>query len=414
MQLVESVKIGFREIVMHKLRSVLTMLGVIFGVAAVISTAAIGAGARDELNRQLSQLGTNTVRIRAVELKGKEMADQKRLSPYGLTRDDLQVIKETLKKEFELTASAPLKNLEVQVQSRGQVLPSDVYGTNEDFPLISGFRVAQGRFLSILDMNNAASVAVIGEQVRRKAFPLANPIGQSLSINGQPYTVVGVLAPRGKSQGGTVIDVGDLDSSVYLPINSGLRRLGQDDPRADKLDEIALKVSDQKILRETAELTERILLRLHNNVEDFRIIVPEELIRQQQQTRNILSHVLIFIAAISLLVGGIGIMNIMLATVTQRTREIGIRRALGATRRDILWQFMVESLIVSLMGGLIGVAVGFGLASIIGSYANWPTIIPIESILSSTSISALVGLLFGLYPSIRAAQLDPIEALRTE
>jgi len=250
--------------------------------------------------------------------------------------------------------------------------------------------------------------------VRRRAFPLSDPIGLPLLIEGQPFTVVGVLAPRGRTAGATVINVGDVDRSVYLPINAALRRLGNDDPRADRLDEIALKIRSEPELREAAALATRILERRHNAVEDYKVVVPEELIRQQQETKNVLSRVLVFIAAISLLVGGIGIMNIMLATVTQRTREIGIRRALGATRRDILLQFLVESLVISIFGGIIGIGVGVGLAFGIGFYANWPTIVPPESIIVSTSISAGIGFFFGLYPSMRASRLDPIEALRTE
>ncbi|HMZ52595.1 MAG TPA: ABC transporter permease [Candidatus Sumerlaeota bacterium] len=412
MQLTESIKIGAREITMHKLRSILTMLGVIFGVAAVISTAAIGSGARDELNRQLSALGTNTIRIRAVELKGKELSDQKRLAPFGITRSDLNTLKYLLGND--LVAAAPLKKMESQVQSTGRVLPFDIYGTNEDLPMISGYTVAEGRFLNPIDVDTSAKVCVIGDEVRRSTFPLVNPIGQTLLIDGESFTVIGILAARGKSSGGTVIEVGDLDRSIYLPLNSAIRRLGVDDPRADKLDEIILKTRAESTLREGAEVADRALSRLHREVPDYKVVVPEELIRQQQQTKNVLSQVLVFIAAISLFVGGIGIMNIMLATVTQRTKEIGIRRALGATKRDILFQFLVESLVISLAGGLLGIGVGFALAYGIGMYAKWPTIVPIQSVIASTTIAAAVGFIFGLYPSLKAASLDPIEALRTE
>ncbi len=412
MQIFESVKIGSREITMHKLRSVLTMLGVIFGVAAVISTAAIGAGARDELDRQLSELGTNTIRIQSVELRGRELSDQRRLAPFGLTRADLENIKEVLGPR--LAAAAPSKKLNAQVQVSGRVLAYETYGTNQDFPRISGYSVANGRFINPMDTEEGRTVAVIGDTVRRSAFPLTDPIGQHIMIGGIPFEVIGVMAARGRSEGGTVIDVGDLDRSIYIPVNAALRRVSYGDPRADRLDEIALRVTSEDVLRESSALVERVLERRHLGVPGYRVLVPEELIRQQQQTKNVLSQVLIFIAAISLLVGGIGIMNIMLATVTQRTKEIGIRRALGARKRDILLQFLVESLIISLLGGLVGIGVGFGLASGIGAWAEWPTIIPPEAIIISTSISALVGFLFGLYPSLKAAGLDPIEALRTE
>lgn len=412
MQIAESLKIGAYEIWLHKLRSLLTMLGVIFGVAAVISTAAIGAGAREELRKQLETLGTNTIRVQNLELKGKDASSARRLNPFGLTTGDLQNIRTVLRDE--LVAASPIKRTEAQISITGRVLPYTVYGTNEDFPLISGYQRAQGRFLQPGDVADAAKVAVIGDAVRRDAFPLTDPLGQSLIIEGQSYKVIGVMAARAAETGGAVIDVGDVDRSVYIPITAALRRLGAGDPRAERLDELAMKAASELKLRESAALVDSILERRHKGVRDFTVLVPEELIRQQQQTKNVLSQVLIFIAAISLLVGGIGIMNIMLATVTQRTREIGIRRALGATRNDILAQFLVESLTLSIIGGLLGIAIGAGLAWGIGNYAGWPIILPLESIIVSTSISALVGLLFGFYPSLKAAQLDPIEALRTE
>jgi putative ABC transport system permease protein len=186
------------------------------------------------------------------------------------------------------------------------------------------------------------------------------------------------------------------------------------DRRAERLDEIILKAGNPETQRLMPDLVETILLRLHSNVRDFEIIVPEELIRQQQETGKILGNVLLFVAGISLFVGGIGIMNIMLATVTQRTREIGVRRALGATRSDILGQFIIESLIISLLGGILGIGIGYGLAYMIGNYSGWEVIIPTLAIIVSTGVAGLVGFLSGLYPSIKASRLDPIEALRTE
>ncbi|MBX3729030.1 MAG: ABC transporter permease [Candidatus Sumerlaeia bacterium] len=396
---------------MHKMRSLLTMLGVIFGIAAVIATSAIGAGAAEELNRQLAALGTNTVRVRAVQIEGSDRLAAQKRSPWGLTRQDVGAIDEIV---TSVTATAPLKKSTVRAFADGRTLQAEIYGTTAALPAIVGYRMAQGRFLTMLDNAEAKQVCVIGDEVRRTAFPLTDPLGQHLRIAGQYYTVVGVLAPR--SIGGeTVIKVGNVDRNVYIPLNTLYLRLGtENDPRADQLDEIILKVGSDRHLRESSAIIERLLLRRHKGVRDFEVLVPEELIRQQQETESILGNVLLFVAGISLLVGGIGIMNIMLATVTQRTREIGVRRALGATRQDILGQFIIESLIISLLGGILGLATGYGLAYLIKLYAEWEMIVPLKAVIIATGVSGGVGLLFGLYPSMKAARLDPIEALRTE
>jgi len=407
----ESIRIGFLEITQHKLRSALTMLGVIFGVAAVISTSAIGAGAREELERQLSELGANTIRISAAKLRGQEEAEARRQAPWGLTRADAASLSSVIP---GITAAAPLKRVEVTVAASGRVIQGDVVGTDDTLLNIVQYKIDDGRFLAPLDDVESRLVCVIGDAVRLAAFPLTDPIGQTLSIDGRPFTVVGTLAPRSRLESGAVVESLEVDRTIFIPISTSIRRIGAVDLRADRLTEIILRSNDAAMLRENASLAERMLLRRHNRVADFRVVVPEELIRQQQKTKNILSQVLMFIATISLLVGGIGIMNIMLASVTQRTREIGIRRALGATRRDILSQFMIETLIVSLVGGFLGIGMGFGLAKGISNFAGWTTIIPAAAVILSVSVSAAIGFLFGAYPSWKASRLDPIEALRSE
>lgn len=407
----ESVRIGLTEIRMHKMRSLLTMLGVIFGISAVIATSAIGAGAREELNRQLAELGTNTVRVRAVTIEGADAVQAMARSPYGLTRADVEAIRNVVTTVSQI---APLKRSHARAFSGGRTLPADVYGTSADLPHIVGYRIAEGRFITPFDEESANMVAVIGDEVRRRAFPAEDPVGQQIMIASQYYTVIGVLEPRGSS-GTTVIEVGNIDRQIFIPLNTLYLRLGTGgDPRADRLDEIVLKVDGERYLRETSNAVESLLTRRHQRIPDFEVLVPEELIRQQQETEGILSNVLLFVAAISLIVGGIGIMNIMLATVTQRTREIGVRRALGATRQDILGQFIIESLIISLLGGIIGIGFGYGLAYGIKLYADWDMIVPLTSVVVATVVAAGIGFLFGLYPSMKAARLDPIEALRTE
>ncbi|MDX1970951.1 MAG: ABC transporter permease [Candidatus Sumerlaeia bacterium] len=411
MPILEAFRTGLLEIWMHKTRSFLTMLGIIFGIAAVIAVSAIGAGAAEELNRQLAALGTNTVRIRALELKGAEESEARRRNPYGLTRGDLASIREILQ---GVELAAPLKKTTAPPSVNGRVISGEVYGTNSDLPQIVGYALSEGRWISPLDEANASQVCVIGAEISRLAFPIESPVGQRLRIAGQSYLVIGVLQSR-QTGGDTVIKVGNVDRNIYIPLETLFKRLGTEgDPRAERLDEIILKVAEGAPLSETKSVADRMVQRRHNGMRDFEVIVPEELIRQQQETAGILANVLLFVAAISLLVGGIGIMNIMLATVTQRTREIGVRRALGAKRSDVLTQFIIESLIISLLGGLLGIAIGYSLAFIIGSYAGWVMIVPLVSVLTSTAVACFVGFLFGFYPSLKAARLDPIEALRTE
>lgn len=411
MPIFEAIRTGLIEIWMHKTRSFLTMLGIIFGIAAVIAVSAIGAGAAVELERQLASLGTNTVRIRALELKGAESLEARRRSPFGMVREDLTFLKKMVE---DVDFAAPLKKTAAPPSIEGRPLSGEVYGTNADLPEILGYKVEQGRFISEVDNRVANQVCVIGYEIRRAAFPIEDPIGKEIRIAGQVYTVVGVLASR-STGGDTVIKVGNVDRNIYIPVNTLFSRLGTDgDPRAEKLDEIILKVNNSDLLGATKEFINRSLKRRHSGVTDFEVIVPEELIRQQQETGKILQNVLLFVAAISLLVGGIGIMNIMLATVTQRTREIGVRRALGATRIDVLGQFIIESLIISFIGGLAGICIGYGLAFSIGQYAAWEMVVPVNSVVTSTGVAGFIGFLFGFYPSLKAARLDPIEALRSE
>ncbi|MGF1572057.1 MAG: ABC transporter permease [Sumerlaeia bacterium] len=411
MPLLEAIRTGLMEIWMHKTRSFLTMLGIIFGIAAVISVSAIGAGAAEELNRQLAALGTNTVRLRAVELSGADLTEARRLSPYGLTRKDVHAVREIVE---GVTLASPLKKTEAPASINGRVISGEVYGTNSDLPNIVGYKLAEGRWLSPYDGQYASQVCVIGEDIRRIAFPIEPPLGKKIRIGGQSYQVVGVLESR-QTGGDTVVKVGNVDRNIYIPIDTMFKRLGTGgDPRVEKLDEIILKLDEGQPLGEMKELVDRMILRRHGNVRDYEVIVPEELIRQQQETGKILANVLLFVAAISLLVGGIGIMNIMLATVTQRTREIGVRRALGATRSDVLTQFIIESLIISVLGGVAGIAIGYGLAWMIGNYAGWEMIVPVSSVLTATGVAGFIGFLFGFYPSLKAARLDPIEALRSE
>lgn len=405
-----NIKIGMKEIWSHKLRSFLTMLGVIFGVAAVVSMVAIAEGAKEESLRQIRLLGTNNIRIRKQELKGIEKTKALRKAPDGLTRADAAAIQEILP---DVINTAVTRSINARLLYKNEIPPSTVIGVTPGYPEVVGHAVQEGRFISDMDIKEAKQVCAIGQEIKNRLFALEDPLGKQIRLEGQIFTVIGVMEKKSSDGGVGSLKLGNLNQNIYIPITTSFQRFGLDE-RSEQLDEISLKVREGADLQELAHVVKRVLLRRHNDVEDFEIVIPEELLRQSQKTQRIFAIVLTAIAGISLIVGGIGIMNIMLATVTQRTREIGIRRAIGATQRHILFQFMIESLTLSLVGGFIGIFAGVGMAKAIAIYAEWKTPISIVSIIVSFSVAAITGLIFGLYPSTKAAKLDPIEALRYE
>ena len=405
-----NLKIGLKEMWTHKLRSFLTMLGVIFGVAAVVAMVAIADGAREESLRQIRLLGTNNIRIKKQELQGIDKTTALRKAPFGLTRADASSLQEILK---DVTRIAVSRNISVRLIYKNEIPPSTIVGVSPDYPDVVNFAIQYGRFVNDTDILDARQVCVIGQEIKNRLFPIEEALGKEIRLEGQLFNVIGVMEKKSGSGGVGSLKLGNLNQNIYIPITTAFIRFGLDG-RAEQLDEISLKVRDGADLQEIAHAVKRILLRRHNGVEDFEIVIPEELLAQSLRTQRIFTIVLTAIAGISLLVGGIGIMNIMLATVTQRTREIGIRRAIGATQRHILMQFIIESLTLSLLGGFIGIFAGIGMARLISLYAHWNTPISILSIVVSFTVAAAIGLIFGLYPSTKAAQLDPIEALRYE
>lgn len=407
MDIRENVQIGWRGLLSHKMRSMLTMLGIIFGVAAVIAMVSIGEGARLETLRQIELMGTNTIRVKAVTLEGIEKDKAKMSYNEGLIREDAEYLSQLTKL---IKFSVPLKETELKVRL-GSIFPkSKVVATTALYPELTHFQVKQGRFINPDDMNNSQKVCVLGSDVAKDLFPLENPLHKEIKIGSLWFTVIGVMQDRRISGGIPAASLRDVNKDVYIPLETALQRIGG----GKNLTEIILQLTDSKYINEVAHLVTISLNRRHNNVEDYEMIIPDELLKQSQKTQKIFNIVMGAIAGISLLVGGIGIMNIMLATVTQRTREIGIRRAIGASRRDILGQFLIECLIIAVTGGLIGVLLGVGLAKIISIYAKWTTIVSMRAILMAFGISAAVGIVFGMYPARKAADLNPVDALRYE
>ncbi len=427
-------KTGFRELWSHKLRSLLTMLGVIFGVSAVIAMVSIGEGARQETLQSIQQLGIDVLHVRRVALAG-EMQDQAtKKSPFGLNYGDALALKELC--DFA-TRVVPSCRVFGEVSAAGKAVDARVFGTSPDYIQTSHLGVAEGRFLDDLDGDHRAHVCVLGAEVKRAAFAFEDPVGKFIKIGLSNFRVIGVMQERVLETTETTFALRDLNQDVYIPITvamedfqlymekaipmnpeavMGLVGSMFERPPLNRrpISEIAVQVRNSDMTVPAAQVVKQILGQRHGGVPDFEIIIPIELLRQRQQTQRIFNIVMGAIASISLLVGGIGIMNIMLATVTQRAREIGIRRCIGAKRGDIVRQFLVECLVITMIGGVIGVGGGIGAAQAISQYAQWKTVVAGTAVVLSLGVSVSVGLIFGLYPAIRAASIEPMEALRAE
>jgi len=426
--LLETIRMGLKNLRMHLLRSVLTALGIILGIAAVILMMAIAEGSKRSSLRQFEILGARNIIVRSVrppekqQMTGGNSGSSSYVTAYGLTRQDLRRIEYKFKDMAEVIV--PMKAVGAEVTHGARRLRSQAYGTTPDLPRCANFKVATGRYLTPTDIEDRSSVCVIGHMVARQLFPLADPIGKTLRIDGNPFRIVGVLQPIGLAAGAGSALVGrDLNNDIHIPITSAesafgdiimKRSAGSRDNTRIELSEIYIAMPTLEEVVGVSQLVEQVIKTSHQEEQDVTMIVPFELLENAKRVAKTWTRVMLAIAAIALLIGGIGIMNIMLASVTERTREIGIRRALGATKRHIIWQFLVETGVLSIMGGVIGVVSGVAGAIILGHYLpeQFPTFITSWSILISFIVACGVGLIFGMYPANVAASQDPIVALR--
>jgi ABC-type antimicrobial peptide transport system permease subunit len=406
-----SISIGIRGLLLRKVRSLLSTLGIIFGVAAVISMMSIGEGAKREAIEQIKLLGTNNIRIKQLDLKGEKRADAERRTSTGVTFDDVIAIRERFP---GLVGVAPLKFINAEIWLTGRQAGAEVIGTSPEYAEVTNVQVAEGRFITPLDLGDAKRICVLGSEVRQDLFGYRNALGASIQIAQEWFTVVGVLKDKViREKKGSTIKVRNINRDVYVPITTALKRFAIAGDTSS-IQEIAIRAAQAEEVSPTAHLVSALLHERHREVKDFEIMIPEELLAQAQQTQQIFNLVMGSIAGISLLVGGIGVMNIMLANISERTREIGIRRAIGASKVDILAQFLVETVLICVTGGFIGILLGFGMAKVITAYASWETGFSLASVVIAFGTSASVGLLFGLFPARRAAQMDPVQALRFE
>jgi putative ABC transport system permease protein len=439
-KLLQKLRLGVGSLMLHKLRSALAVLGILIGVTAVIWLVAMGEGVSYQAQQQIKELGATNIIVRSVKPPQEKFRNHDDfVISYGLLRDDYERL---LLNVPAIRQAVPMREITREVRNRDRVVDAKLVGCNPLYLPLNHLRVAQGRFLEEYDLRRVDNVAVLGHGTATVLFPFQDPIGETVQVDENFYVVVGVIAERSASAAiGGSLESRQYDNDVYIPLTTLRRwigdmvlteRAGSFEAENVQLSQITATVREMDEVDATAGIIRTLLDKYHKNL-DYAVVVPKELLRQAETMRAMFNVLLVLIAGISLLVGGIGIMNIMLATVTERTREIGIRRALGATRRDIILQFLSETVVLSGMGGVLGILCGFlcgpavsgtrmALAQLFPELMAalpesiqklQPQIAP-WSIFVALAISMGVGVLFGLYPARRAANMDPIEALRHE
>jgi putative ABC transport system permease protein len=392
----------------RRMRTGLSTLGMMFGVAAVIAMLSIGAGAERRAMALIERLGVNNVLVRTREVPAPERPEARKKS-MGLSQRDVSAIGEAVP---HVALVAPRARVDAyKVIAEGQKAQAKIWGVSHRHPEAARLVVDSGRFFDEADLRAHAQVCVISPGVRRDLFTAGDALGRLIKVNDVWLRVIGVLAADGLGSGAGAGDAAGGESEIYVPITTLLQKFERD-PLDPPLEQIVVKLDGQSSPHEAAAVITGLLDQLHAGVADYEIVVPEALLAQSRETQRIFSIVMGCIAGISLLVGGIGIMNIMLASVFEQTREIGVRRAVGAFRRDIRLQFLVESFLVAGFGGLCGVLLGLAISHVVATYAGWPTVVTPLAIILSTGVSGAVGLCSGLYPAVRASRLDPIEALQ--
>jgi putative ABC transport system permease protein len=424
-RMLRSLKLGMKSLLLHKLRSGLTVLGIVFGVAAVISMLAVGEGSSRDAQQRFRDLGATNIIYRSIKPTEETQSSGGRpgrmILNYGLKYEDYDRLLATVP---TIRRALPIREIRKQIRHLNRSLDGRVVGTTHDYADFNHIEMEKGRFLAESDNEHYENYAVLAFETAKTLFPYEDPLGETVKLGSDYYTVIGVSKNKASSAGiGGSLAAQEFNKDVYIPLNTCKLRFGERilDNRSGsfsaeetQLSQITLQVGDISEVKPTAPIVEAAIKPFHARKNDVDMIVPYDLLLEAQRTARQWSFVLGTIASISLLVGGIGIMNIMLATVTERTREIGIRRALGAKRRDITEQFLIESVVLSGVGGLLGVGLGVAIPFAITYFAQMKAVVTTSSVLLAFGISVGVGVLFGLYPARRAALMDPIDALRHE
>ena len=382
----------------------LSALGIVFGVGAVIAMLSVGEGARREILAEVGRLGVTRVSVRAGALSEETEYDARALQSPGLTIADARAIAEVCP---TIASLAPLRELSEQIVRDEHRSEAMVVATTPSYIGTEELVLSEGRFLADTDLREANRVIVLGHDLAVSLFPYEDAVGSRVRIELEWYSVVGALEPRERSRRGSRLAGRNVNRVAFIPLSVIPEPTG-------RVDEIAIRIDEAEAVRDSARLIESVVSRRHRGARDFELVVPQELIAGYERARFQFNVVVGAVAAISLVVGGIGIMNIMLANVTERIREVGVRRSLGASRDDIVQQFLMEALLLTGSGGLAGIVVGAVAAYAVSSYADWPTALSFRAVLAAMLLAVVTGLGFGIYPALRAAQQNPVEALRHE
>ncbi|HBE41058.1 MAG TPA: hypothetical protein DDW27_07625 [Bacteroidales bacterium] len=412
MHIEESIRVAFNGLRDHKFRSFLTMLGIIFGTASVITMISIGEGAKKQAMAKYQDLGVSNIIIRDKDFTDTELEQVRTKFSKGLSLDDTKAIGEILPL---IIGMAPQAEAKLDAMYHDKSSKATVIGITPEITDILNFRMDKGTFIDMDHYNRHLKVCVLGANIARELFSYEDPVGRNIKLGDQWFEVAGVLKIKALfTETIGELAARDLNNDVYIPLSTFSKRITKSNILLSELKQVTVRLKSSDRLLEAADIVRSILARRHFNNDDFSIIIPYELMEQEKHESRIYNILLASIAAISLIVGGIGIMNIMLASVLERTQEIGIRRAVGGRRSDIMGQFVTEAMTLSITGGLIGVFLGIALSLGIGILTEVKTLITVYSVFIAFSFSVIVGITFGYLPAKRAADLKPIESIRHE
>ncbi len=412
MQFEENLKVSVEGLLSHRLRSLLTMSGIIFGVAAVIAMLSIGEGAKFEAIRKYQELGISNIIVREKDLTEKELLAVRARFSSGLSIQDAKAIEAVIP---GVKSVCPQAEKKILARSGDNSTKATLVGITPNFENILNYSLQAGHFIREEQCQRSLKVCILGAQIARTLFPTGDVLNQLVKLDDQWFAVIGVMSNKMLfTETIGELAARDLNYDVYIPLTTFLNRFPPENEFSSQIRQITIQTNELTHLLNTANVVRRILHRRHYQNSDYSIIIPYELLKQEAKERQTYNVLLGCIAAISLLVGGIGIMNIMLATVSERIREIGIRRAIGASRSEILYQFLTEAVTMAIVGGTIGVIVGISMSLIIGWVTNYRTVVTLYSIFLAFFVSGIIGVVFGFLPAKKAASLNPIDSLRFE